>query len=274
MSDITEIIKDLSHRVSEDYLIFGKDMNESLISLVQDGSIENLEILKRICEHANQNVYLALFYNPEVDKSNITFDIANFDDISLKAKKSEEAMKDYNTPPVDYRSALEIAIMPNIDKDESEGEKLSNLNEVVEYRQVFRNLLNRVGIMKSAEVKSAEESLNKMAHDAKALIADGSSLGDISKIATRHIKENIGGDAMKIAECYDIIHKDLVASNFHVKTGFTKISSHAINKKSIILKPVEEFSMAMTKIAGFTEMECNIEKYLKAFDNSVNKNKL
>jgi len=273
MSEIIDTIKDLAHRVSEDYLILGKDMNSSLISLVQDGSIENLEILKRVCEHANQNVYLALFHDPEVDNSNIVFDIAEFNNISSNAKKSEEAMKDYNTPPDDYRSTLEIAVMP-VDKGEkSENEKLGELNEVVEFRQTVRNLLNRVGIMKSAEVKSAEESLNKMASDAKTLVANGESLGDISKLAARHVKENIGGDALKIAKCYDIIHKDLVDSNFMVKTGFTKISSQTINKNSVILKPVEKFSMSMIKISGFTEMEENIKKYLVVFDSTVNSNK-
>lgn len=274
MSEIIKIIKDTAHKVSEDYLLLGRDMNEGLIVLVQDGEIENLEILKRICEQANQNVYLALFHNPETDKSNITFDIADFDEISVDAKESEEAMKDYNTPPEDFRSAFEIAIMPKAESSEKgEGEKLGELNEVVEYRQVLRNLLNRVEIMKTAEAKTAEQAVNEMAYDAKMLVSNGESLGDISKIAVRHTKENLGGDAMKVAECYDIIHKDLVESNFNVKTGFTKISSQQISVTSRILKPVEKFSTSMIKISGFNEMEVNIKKFLSVFDNTINKNK-
>lgn len=272
MSDVIDTIKNLAHKVSEDYLILGKDMNESLISLVQDGSIENLEILKRICEHANQNVYLSLFHDPEVDNSNITFEVAEFNDISSNAKKSEEAMKDYNTPPDDYRSTFEIAVIPEDKGEKSESEKLGELNEVVEYRQTLSNLLNRVEIMKTAESNLAEDALNRMANDAKTMVANGESLGDICKIAARHVKENIGGNAMKIAECYDIIHKDLMNSNFIVKTGFTKISSQRINKKSSILKPVEEFSMCMTKISGLSEMEDGLKKRLCAFDKVIKRN--
>lgn len=272
MSDIIQKIKDLAHKVSEDYLLFNKDMNESLSDLFQDGSIENLEILKRICEQANQNVYLALFHDPDVDNSNIVFDIAEFDKVSLNKKKSEEAMKDYNTPPKDYRSQLEL-IVESVPTEKSEGEKLGELSEVIEYKNSLSNLLNRVGIMKSAEAKVAEESLNKMAHDAKILVSNGDSLGDIAKLAARHVKENIGGDAIKIARCYDIIHKDLVKSNFNVKTGFTKISSNTINKNSFILKPVEEFSMSTAKIAGFSEMEENLKKVLNAFNNTIKDNR-
>jgi len=271
MSEIIKTIKDLAHKVSEDYLLFEKDMNESLITLVQNGSIENLEILKRICEQANQNVYLALFYDKDVDNSNIIFDIADYNKISSDAQISEEAMKDYNTPPENYRSMLEIAVIPNVTKEKSDNEKLGELNEVVEYRQSLNNLLNQIGMMKTSEINIAEDAFNKMSNDAKRLIANGESLGDIAKIASRHIKENIGGDVIKIAECYDLIHKNL-SGKFHVKTGFTKISSHTINKKSKILEPVERFSMAMTKISGFAEMENNIKKVISVFNKTIKEN--
>lgn len=274
MSDIVKKIKDLSHKVSEDYLLINKDMNESLGELVEDDEIENTEILKRICEQCNQNVYLALFLNPETDNSNITFDIADFDKVSKNVKESEEAMKDYNAPPKDFRSSLELVITPKDNSDyKSEGEKLSELNEVVEYRQSLKNLLNRVGIMKTAEEKSAEECFNEMAYDAKILVSRGESMGDISKIATRHVKENIEGDSIKIAACYDMIHKELKKSNFSVKTGFTKLSSQKINENSKFLEPVKIFSMSMAKLSGLNEMEENLKKMISTFDNSVNENK-
>jgi len=269
MSELIKKIKDLSHQVSEDYLLLGKDMNDSLSTLVQKGEIENMEILKRICEQANQNVYLALFHNPETNKANIVFDLAKFDQISTNAKESEQAMKDYNTPPEDFRSGLEIVITSGNKGTKSENEKLGELNEVVEYRQVMRNLLNRVGIMKTAEEQNAENSFNRMAHDAKILVSNGDSLGDISKIAVRFVKEELEGDFVKMAKCYDLIHKELVNSNFNVKTGFTKLSSKPINSKSQVLLPVRDFSMSMAKIAGLNEMKLNIENKLKSFDKVI-----
>jgi hypothetical protein len=242
-------------------------MNESLIEMYQDGEIENSEILKRICEQANQNVYLALFHKVGANKSNITFDLADYSKILTVAKESEEAMNDYKTPPEDFRSALEIAIMPNTPK--SEGEKLGELNEVVEYRQVFRNFLNRIDIMKTAEAQIAEKAFDKMARDTKILVSNGESIGDISKIATRYAKEKLGVDFIKVAKCYDIIHKGL-KDNFNIKTGFTKLSSKRINFESEIIKPVHDFTMSIAKIAGLNEMKESVEKVLATFDKTVN----
>jgi hypothetical protein len=271
MSEVTESIKDLSRKVSEDYLLLGNSMNGSLIKLANDNEIENSEILKRVCEQCNQNVYLSLFYNPETDKSNIVFDIADFDEISKNIKESEKAMSDYDAPPKDFRSNLEVAVMSSKSPESNETEKLSELNLVVEYRQSLNNLLNKVGIMKTAEISMAENSLNEMAHDTKLMVAKGESIGDICKIASRHIKENVGGEFEKVAVCYDIIKKDLLESNFRVKTGFTKISSQSINKESDMLKPVESFSMSLAKIAGFKEMEDGIKLQIKAFDANIKK---
>jgi hypothetical protein len=245
-------------------------MNDSLVDLYHEGEIENTEVLKRICEQANQNVYLALFHNPETDKSNIKFDLANFDKISEVVSESEEAMKDYYTPPKDFRTELEIAVAPK-STETSESEKLSELNEAVEYRQVFRNFLNRIEIMKTAEYHLAEESLNNMADDAKIMIHNGESIGDISKIATKFVKENLEGDFVKVAKCYDYIYKTFIESGFHPKTGFTKLSSQKINEKSEVLKPVKDFSHSIAKIAGLVEMEKNIKKVLGIFDTGIQK---
>lgn len=269
MSEIIKTIKNLAHKVSEDYLLFGKDMNESLIELSQEDEIANLEILKRVCEQSNLNVYLSLFNNSDTDKSNIKFDLADSSKVYKISKESEDAMKDYGTPPEDFRSSLELAIMPTVEKELSESEKLSELNVAVHHREVFRNLLNKVGMMKTAEAQSANNSINAMAHDAKILIANGESIGDISKIATRFVKEELEGDFVKVAECYDIIHKDLINGNFKVKTGFSKFSSQRINNRSDLIGPVRDFATSIAKIAGLTEMEENLEKTLSVFDGAI-----
>lgn len=269
MSDLISTIKELAHEVSEDYLLTNKDMNDSLVELFRDGEIENDEVLKRICEHANQNVYLALFNDPETDKGNITFDMAESDKVLKEAKESEDSMKNYSTPPSDYRSDLEIVIMPKGQSEETEGEKLASFNTAIEYKQVLKNLLSKVETMKTASVYNAENAYNRMAHDAKVLIANGDSIGDLSKIATRYVKENLEGDFIKVAKCYDMIHKELKNDGFHVRTGFTKISSQRINSKSDVLKPVYEFATSIAKVAGFGEMEQNIKSKIAIFDKSM-----
>lgn len=268
MSELITKIKELAHDVSEDYLITGKDMNESLLLLYKGDEIENDEVLKRICEFANQNVYLSLFSNPEVSNANITFDMADSAKILEDAQESEDAMKNYNTPPQDFRSSLEIVVAPEIESID-EGEKLASLNTVVEYRQVLRNLLSNIETMKTAEEHNAEISFDKIAGDAESLVLQGESLGDIAKIASRYVKENMGGDVIKIAACYDVIHKELKKKKVKVKTGFTKVSARRINEKAELLKPVRDFTFSMAKLAGLNEMEENVSGILEVFDRTI-----
>ena len=272
MSELIQKIKDSAHRVSEDYLLMNKNMNESLEELIKEGSVENEEILKRICEHSNQNVYLSLYNDPDVDSSNITFEVADFSKVAHILKESEQAMNDYNTPPEDFRKGLDVIIMDISNNSTSGNEKLAELNEVVQYRDTINAFISKIEMMKTAEVNNAEQAFNEMANDAKVMVANGSSLGDISKIASRFIKENIGGDFMKIAQCYNIINEELVKSNFSVSTTFTKLSSQRVNPASRMLIPVKEFSDSITKIAGLEEMEINARERLAVFNKTIKEN--
>ena len=202
MPEIVDKIKNLAHKISEDHLLLNSDMNEALIDLYENGEIDNEEILKRICEHANQNVYLGLFNQPDVDKSNIVFNKADYEIISGKIKESEDAMKDYNTPPEDFRSTLETAVLGDAIKTASSNSHLKELGTIVEQRQVLKNFRNQLGIMKTAAANDAETAISDIANDTKIMISNGDSIGDIAKIATRHVKENMGGDAIKIAQCW------------------------------------------------------------------------
>jgi hypothetical protein len=279
MSDLIQHIKDLAHKVSEDYLLFGNDMNKELTNLYLSGEIENDEILKRICEHANQNVYLGLFNDPTINKANITFTIADFNTIIPIIRESEKAMNTLNTPPKDFRADLTSTVksnteMENYDEDNVGTEvpnlkKLAHLETAIYYRNAVKDFLDKVSIMKCAEEKVAEESFDKMLHDARILVAKGDSIGDLSKIAARSIKDK-GGDFMKVAQAYDMIHKNLIEDNYNVKTEFTKLSSMHINHKSEILKPVHQFSDSTMKIAGFEEMKVNLSKTLDAFNSKIN----
>ena len=273
MSELIRKIKDSAHRVSEDYLLMNKNMNESLEDLIKEGSVENEEILKRICEHSNQNVYLSLYNDPDVDSSNILFEVADFSKVAHILKESEQAMNDYNTPPEDFRKGLDVVIMYISNNSSNSGnEKLAELNELVQYRDVLTAFVSKIEMMKTAEVNNAEQAFNEMANDAKTMVANGSSLGDISKIASRFVKENIGGDFMKIAQCYNLINDELIKSNFSVSTTFTKLSSQRINPGSRMLAPVKDFSDSITKIAGLEEMENSVRERLAVFNKTIKEN--
>ena len=260
-------IKDIALKVAENYILTGQDMNDALVDSFNAGEIENKEILKRICELANQNVYLALYNDPNTDKSNIRFDIADYSKLKPEIQKSESAMETYKTAPNDFRSLLSVITNSSTDeiKQPKTSIKLAEINKVAKLRDVLKAFISDVESLGYHEMKEAEDAFEKMSHHAKLMIANGESLGDIAKIAARHIQEQ-GMDATKIAMAYEAIHNILVESGFKVKTDFTKLSSYKINKKSEMLPPIDQFNMAIEKVAGITEMHSNLSKTLNVFN--------
>jgi len=270
MINIIELIKEKAQKASEDYLLFGDSLNDAIVSFHQSGEIDNDEILKRICEQANQNVYLGIFNDDQCDKSNIQFPIADFTKIKEQTQKSEQAMKEYQTPPGSFKSLLSnVVTPPDIEQVTDSNVKLAELNNTVEYRTAFRNLHGSMETLKHAEMRDAENAFNKLAHETKIMVANGESIGDIAKIAARYVKEQ-GLDMNKIASAYDIVHKELMNSGFSVKTDFTKVSSLKVNPNSEMLKPVNELVLSLEKIAALDDMCNNISKVLNAFDGVVN----
>lgn len=267
--DIIQTIKDLAHRTSEDYLLLGKPMNGTLLAIWQEGDVENEEVLKRVCEQANQNVYLALFHDDTIDNTNIQFDLADFDTVQEHIQTSEKAMKDYQTPPDDFRSLLELLVTPSADeRTANDNVKVAELHAMVEYRDAFRKFDSGLETLKTAETQAAEGAFNQMAHDAKLMVTRGESLGDIAKVAARSVGEmNI--DMTKVARAYDLIHRELVCSGFHVKTSFTKVSALRINNNADVLKPAQTFALSIEKVAALEEMRVKIAGILKAFDKVI-----
>ena len=286
-NDIIQTIKNLAHKISEDYLFTKKDMNDALVESYLNGDIENEEVLKRICEHANQNVYLSLFNDPTVNKANITFDIVDFNKILPIIRESETAMSDLNITPTDYKSTTGVSAAPKMpgpqyENQENEGEqdeqtaemqsnveKSASLEAVVAYRDNLKNFIDKIACFKSQEEKQAEIAFDKMAEDTKLLIAKDDSIGDIAKLATRYAKDLGADNFVKVAQAYDMIHKNLVDGNYHVKTEFTKISSMKINPNAEMLKPVHNFVMSTSKISGFEEMHKNASLLLDRFNSYI-----
>jgi len=270
MDSVIDKIKESAHKIAEDYLLLGSDMTNAVIDLYDSDDIDNEEMLKRICEQANQNVYLALFHDPKTDKANIKFDLADFGKVKAQINQSEQEMKDYIAPPSDFRSSTQL---PSKNDDAAavpiDGNiKLAAFNQCETYHSWYKRLYDRIELIKEASVAEAEDAFNKMAYDAKLMVANGESIGDIAKIASRFVSEdNLGME--KVAKAYDMIHRDLVKNGFHVKTDFTKTSSYKINPNAEILKPVKAFALALEKIAAVNEMCSEIKKRVDAFGSMM-----
>jgi hypothetical protein len=282
--ELIQSIKNIAHRVSEDYLLFGKNMNNSIVEAYLGGEIGNEEILKRICEHANQNVYLGLFNDPSVNKANIIFDLAEFNQIIPIIRESELAMNDLKIPPTDFRSKnsslIRDAAIPeryNETSDEQGDdmlnsaksvEKQAELHGFIQNRDVMKNFVDKLAMMKCSEEKLAEYAFEKMKHDAKIIVAKGDSIGDLAKLASRNIKD-IGGDFTKIAMAYEQIKKELSDNGFNVNSEFTKLSSMKVNSEAEVLQPSVEFYLSLSKIAALSEMHEATSKILNAFNKTI-----
>ncbi len=274
--DIVQKIKKVAHDVSEGFLLFGKDMNEAIIQKFNDGDLDNTEMLKRACEQANQNVYLAKF-SKEEDKGNISFPIADFNLVKENIDESERSMELYDAPPEDFRSALEMVVdnmAAAADQEKTASlEKLSrdDLFQAKSFRDKFARLVSAAEMMKTAAMEEFESSFNLIYHNAKKIVANGDSIGDMAKIASRSVIED-DMNPSGVMKAYGIIEKELTDSGFSVRNEFTKISSLKINHNSLQLRPAKEMTMAIEKIAAFEEMEENLQKVVNAIDNVIKEN--
>lgn len=270
MDNMLDTIRRIAHKAAEDYLVKNANMDTTILSEIDDEV--NSEIIKRISELANQNVYLSKYNDPSVNRGTISFDMANADNIISELQKSESAMNDYLVDPEDFRGNLDVAVMPGSEEFEpdfpefDESEKTSALHEVTNAKASFEKFLAQVETMKYAEYKAMESAFNKMERDAKAMVFNGDSIGDIAKIAMLSVDAD-KYVKMKIAALYNEIAGEMKRSGFKVNEELTKVSSLSINRDAPIVKPPQEFALSLQKYAAFNEMSENLKAMVKVFDS-------
>jgi hypothetical protein len=274
--DIISSIKAMAHKVSEDFLLLGGNMNDAIVELHRSGQIENDEVLKRVCEHANQNVYLAILYNPQTDRSAIKFDLADYGQIKSTLNQSEKDMQTYEAPPTDYRKDSDI-FPDNLDsvtitiKGDGAQTKTAALETAIAQRASLNGFASRIEAIRHSEVNNVERLFTKIANDTKLMVVNNESIADIAKIAVNHVRSLGLGKLEKVASVYDTIHKELVASGYHVNTEFTKISSLKPRADSEMLQPVVEMVSSLEKIAGFDEMLVNVKAQIAEMSGFIKK---
>lgn len=258
-------IKDIAFAVVDAYSK-GVPLNDSILAVAD--SIDNEEILKRVCELANNNVYLSIFHTPSVDRSNIVFDVADFDKINSEIKRRKFEMNDYSTGP----SAIKYNVADQAPSDKvvvmSKSAELNDMNMKIAELGVIQRFQRYTETIKSAELKSMESSFNKMANDATFVVSTGESIADMAKLASRNVAD-MGLSSSRVMEAYDEIHQHLVSTGHKVNTDFTKISSMRINRNSEILKPSTEFALSIEKVAALNEMLSNIKTVIGIYTNAI-----
>lgn len=257
-------IKEMAHNVAEQYLLFGRPLNETIMNKYNNGDIENKAILKRVCELANQNVYLSLFSKAE-DKSNIKFDYADYDTIVSNINNMENGMNSYNDTPSDFRSSLMDFgdITPSVDE---ESEKIASLHVRNDYSNSLQSFINNLTTVKHSLVKEAEESYIAIKNNIKNMSHYGETFDDMYKMARDYIVDE-GMDFTKTAAAFNLSRTELEESGYTINDGLTKKASMTINGDSEYFKPIHKFAEATASIEAVDEIIANISNIKRMIDN-------
>lgn len=264
---MTDKIRDIAYAVVEAYTKNKTPLNEAILHI--SDTIDNDEVLKRVCELANQNVYLSLFHTPGIDRSGISFDVADYATLQKEINKRKLAMNDYASAPEDHKKTLTITVVPveapaTIDKTAA----IHNKYRLIAERDCLKKLANMLGMIKTSEIKSVEQHYNQILQDSLSIVHQGESLGDMAKLASRNIVEH-GMNPTKVMELYSDVAQLISNEGYHVNTEFTKTSSQKINPRADILQPSKEIALSIEKVASINEMLSKVNKFIEAYGTLI-----
>jgi len=265
MSHISDSINEISYNASQAYMLTKADPSE-FIKTAASHSGMNHEMVKRVCEKTNQNIYLKLFEDPSTNRARIEFPMADYEKISSELDTEGSAMKDYNVTPSDFRSSIEKDASATMEKTASAEmsqhdiaqQKNVYMHKVASYRNSVQLLRNSVETLKIASLRDAELALGEMHDISRGMVINGNSLGDITKIACKNVISS-GFSHEKVAACLNYIGTALVKEGLAVDTGFTKISSAPADKNHPMNTLAVAYAIAIEKTAGFEEMIAGID---------------
>jgi hypothetical protein len=260
-------IRDIAYAVVEAYTKNKTPLNDAILHI--SDTIDNDEVLKRVCELANQNVYLSLFHTPGIDRSCISFDVADFATLQKEINKRKLAMNDYAAAPDDHKKTLTITVVPVENTTVDKTAAIHDKYRLIAERDCLRKLANMLGMIKTSEIKSVEQHYNKILQDSLTIVHQGESLGDMAKLASRNIVEH-GMDPTKIMEVYSEVAKMISDEGYHVNTEFTKTSSQKINPRAEILQPSKEIALSIEKVASINEMLSKVNRFIEAYGPLIN----
>jgi hypothetical protein len=271
-----EVIKKSSELVAREYLSNGTSMNDQVIQISEEMGL-NEEIIRRICEQANQAVYLALFNNPETNRKDIKFCMAEPEEIIKILTERESSMQDYDIAPTDYKSGLDVASdkAPSVNMEEIINASIPQIKVAalaIGRRDigVYQGFLSNLEGLRSEEMRNIEKLAERVRRDTTIMVSNNESIADIAKLACRYVKSK-GLSFDKIASVYNEIHDELIASGYKVNDEFTKISSAPLRMDSPVFFPSFEIALGFEKIAALTEMIARASETLSAYKEITEK---
>jgi len=271
---IIEKIKNITLEVLEQY---AKNIpaNVTIKSFIDSGEIENLEVLRRICEQFNCNIYLTIFRNPNVNKYNINFDKADFDELAKSFKIKEEHMDDYNVIPIHYKEAKRKSIDELLQKKASQkfvfpgiSENLFSkaiIEEKVTHLEKFAAYVERE---KYSSQKKLEESFMSLEKSIREAIYASDSIADLTKIASQYMNSN-GYESKNIINAIAMISDQASKDGFALNLQLTKTSSLKINSKNKELELFKNYQKDLDTAKAFSNMSKEASKTLDFFHGLI-----
>lgn len=246
-----ENIKAKAHNVSEGFLKFGKDINSEILGMYEGGDIENKEVLKRVCELANQNIYLSLFNDSNTDKSSISFDYADYNRILKESGSMKDEMTAYDFSPEDFRDGL--LSLGKVASQSSTTQRDNSEQMKVACKDSISNMINNLEKVAESFTKLAEEAYSELKSNVKSLSYNGETIDDMSKIACDY-SNMYNFNTEKVASAFSLASKELVSTGFKINNGLTKVASQDIDTDSEFFSPVEKLAVSIDAISASKEI--------------------
>lgn len=271
MSDISEKINRISYDASQAYLMTGRDLTDFIKSAASDYNL-NSEETKRVCEKANQTVYLGLFKDPNVDRANILFKLADHAEIVVSASEKEKAMSDYTLTPEDYRApVVEKQASAPVEASAAEigAAKYDITQKLASVRDRLSSMKRAMETVKVASCREAELFAGKIHELGRTMVVNGESYGDIAKIACRVVSDK-GFDYVKTATAIAHIGDAIAEEGLVVNTELTKVSSAPVlNHKHPMNVACLGYAGCIEKAAAASEFLTGVEAHIAHISNAM-----
>jgi len=267
MSILNQQIKQMAYDAATAYLNEGVNLNESIKDMHDNGKIKNDEILKRVCEAANNTVYMTLFKNKNIDRSQIKFPLA--DSALLLKTIDQESGVMVDDKSIDYLIAPQIepviktaALSDGMEKiagDMSESAKRGKITytiqKLAQIDDAARKLVYNLEMIKTASERRSESLLAEYINHGLDTVSARESFADMTKIAMRSVVEDFGDRGVKIIQSVSGHAFEKIASRgFTVNTELTKLSSMNINGDNDLSRTAQELVLELEKAAACKKM--------------------
>jgi len=258
-----ETIDKIAYAVSSLFINGKINLNDSIRLSFQQGLIENQEVLKRVCEEANKQVYLALFHGSE-DKSNINFDLASPE----KVMSTPNSTLDYQKAPANFNASV-VPVATEMSKVASDDEYRVAVSGMADQARRFAYYTNSE---KLASYQRAEKLMDKVASLAESMaIVDHDSAFDICKIASDVFMEETGSPVVSLGIVSHISeHLEKKASEGHkIETMATKLaSSYQLNDNDPFVTGLRKLAQEIILTSAFNDIEGSYNQLSKGIANA------